>query len=169
MTTCVIIPGKPQAKARPRATVRGGHAVVYNPKSNEIAEARIKSLAGPFFHKPFQGAVVVVINAYFRPAKSWSKKKRAAALGGPHTQKPDFDNVGKLCCDALNGTAYIDDAQIASAVVNKWWSETERVEIEVTPFSAIMCRSPEVAELPVHRAINGDDKPKGVNITLVTG
>jgi Holliday junction resolvase RusA-like endonuclease len=33
--------------------------------------------------------------------------------------KPDWDNVGKIVCDALNGVAWHDDAQIVDAHVEK--------------------------------------------------
>ena len=38
------------------------------------------------------------------------------------TLKPDWDNVGKAVCDALNGIAYKDDAQITAAEVKKRWA-----------------------------------------------
>ena len=45
---------------------------------------------------------------------SWSQKKRAEALAGVirPAVKPDFDNVAKLYCDALNGIVWQDDKQI---------------------------------------------------------
>lgn len=35
------------------------------------------------------------------------------------TKKPDCDNVAKMICDALNGLAYKDDAQIVNLNVLK--------------------------------------------------
>lgn len=37
-------------------------------------------------------------------------------------KKPDLDNVMKIMCDALNGIAYKDDAQIVNAKICKRWS-----------------------------------------------
>ena len=52
------------------------------------------------------------------------------------TRKPDFDNIGKIICDALNGIAYRDDAQIVDALVRKFYSDTPRVIVEIsdTPY-----------------------------------
>lgn len=49
------------------------------------------------------------------------------------TKKPDWDNVGKIICDALNGIAYRDDAQIVFAAVSKSYTEGEGcVEVTLT-------------------------------------
>ena len=48
------------------------------------------------------------------------------------TRKPDFDNIGKIICDALNGIAYRDDAQIVDALVRKFYSDTPRVIVEIS-------------------------------------
>lgn len=45
--------------------------------------------------------------------------------------KPDADNVAKAICDALNGQAYRDDAQIAALYVRKWYDEKPRVEVQI--------------------------------------
>ena len=34
-------------------------------------------------------------------------------------KRPDFDNIGKIIADALNGVAYRDDAQIVEAKLVK--------------------------------------------------
>jgi Holliday junction resolvase RusA-like endonuclease len=52
---------------------------------------------------------------------------------GWHTSKPDWDNVGKGCCDALNGIVFKDDAQVCSAKVSKINSFCEEVEVTVNP------------------------------------
>ena len=33
--------------------------------------------------------------------------------------KPDWDNLGKLACDALNGIAFKDDSQVDTGAVTK--------------------------------------------------
>ena len=35
------------------------------------------------------------------------------------TKKPDADNIAKVVCDALNGLAYKDDAQVIDLTVHK--------------------------------------------------
>ena len=40
--------------------------------------------------------------------------------------------LGKIICDALNGIAYRDDAQIVDALVRKFYSDTPRVIVEIS-------------------------------------
>ena len=51
--------------------------------------------------------------------KSWSKKKRAAMMGQPHQQKPDFDNLEKGFTDALK----TEDCTIWAASSLKVWRD----------------------------------------------
>lgn len=37
----------------------------------------------------------------------------------PQSGKPDWDNLGKLACDALNGIAFKDDSQVDTGAVTK--------------------------------------------------
>lgn len=73
------------------------------------------------------------IVAYFPIPKSTSKKKRQLMLEGQirPTKKPDFDNIGKIVCDALNTVAYHDDVQIVDAQVRKFYSEEPRVVVTI--------------------------------------
>ena len=74
-------------------------------------------------------------NADLNPIpKSTSKKKhQLMAIGAiQHTKKPDADNVAKAICDALNKIAYVDDSQIVSLEVNKYYSDVPRAEITIT-------------------------------------
>jgi Holliday junction resolvase RusA-like endonuclease len=48
------------------------------------------------------------------------------------TKRPDWDNLGKLVSDSLNGLAYKDDSQIVEATAAKYYSDRPRVEIEIT-------------------------------------
>lgn len=133
MRLALEIPGEPCAKARHRTT-RSGHA--YNPKSNVNYETLVKELFHVAYpdHRPLDVPVKMLIEAYFTIPASWSKKKRQQALGGAirPTKRPDWDNLGKLVSDALNGLAYRDDAQIVEATAAKYYSDRPRVEIEIT-------------------------------------
>lgn len=64
--------------------------------------------------------------AVFSPPASWSKKKRAAAIGTFHRSKPDRDNLDKAVLDAL----YPDgDAAIAFGTIRKEWGLAERLDV----------------------------------------
>jgi len=41
------------------------------------------------------------------------------------TSRPDWDNIGKVVCDALNGIAWRDDAQVVSGRVKKKYADPE--------------------------------------------
>ncbi len=132
MTITFTIPGKPHAKQRPRAT-RKGH--VYTPKETVAFERTVKQIAGPLFGEPMTGPVCLKIAARFEPPKSLSKKKTQERLWRPHTQRPDIDNVAKAIMDALNGIAYVDDAQVADSHCVKVWGTPPSTLVVVEPIA----------------------------------
>lgn len=73
------------------------------------------------------------ITAYKPIPKSTSKKRMLQMLEGliRPGKKPDWDNIGKIVCDALNGIAFQDDSQIVSGTTIKKYSEQPRVEVEI--------------------------------------
>jgi Holliday junction resolvase RusA-like endonuclease len=88
--------------------------------------------------RPLSGAVRLDIRAEFRIAKSWSKKKQAAAMTGefPHIQKPDLDNITKQVKDALKSVVYDDDSQVNQGWTEKVWSYQPKLVITVRPSTA---------------------------------
>ena len=66
--------------------------------------------------------------------KSYSKNKRLLCTQNvtPPTCKPDWDNIGKALCDALNGVAYGDDASIYDAHIVKRWGSPARLVVCIT-------------------------------------
>lgn len=125
------VPGTPQGKARARTTRNG----TYTPEKTVLYENLIKIMYQQTSRNIFNNKepLAVVIDAYFEPVKSISKKKRKQMLDGLiyPTKKPDSDNIGKVICDALSGVAYGDDKQVVHLVVSKRYSETARVEVEI--------------------------------------
>ncbi len=114
LTIHVIIPGKPQAMARARATVINGHVRVYDPhaKARKMLSIQLSSQ----FPSLIEGAVKVEILAHY-------KARRKKDIGEYRTIKPDVDNITKKILDVLNGIAYADDAQVASVCCKKiWWN-----------------------------------------------
>lgn len=131
MEITFIIPGKPYAKKRAKATAFAGRARMYDPKENGSFEETVKAIAAKHFAEPITGPIGVDIVATFVPAASWSKKKRAAAIGGYHTQKPDRDNVEKAVLDSLNRIAWGDDAQVADGRTVKVWGDVAQTKVTV--------------------------------------
>ena len=129
MRWTITVPGEPRGKGRPRFSRQSGRT--YTPRDTEIYENLIR-LAFESEHPghfPAESDLSIEILAVFQIPRSWSKKKQQAAIGRPCRKKPDFDNIAKAVCDALNGVAYRDDAQIADAHVRKIYGEIPRVEI----------------------------------------
>jgi Holliday junction resolvase RusA-like endonuclease len=66
--------------------------------------------------------------AYFEPPPSWSKAKKAEAIGQLHRSKPDRDNIDKAVLDAL----FKSDSGIAVGTLEKRWGVPARLEITIT-------------------------------------
>lgn len=136
MRTQVCIYGEPQGKGRHRFSTVCGHAKTRTPDQTVIYENLVKTeyrnQSGVRF--PDDAMLDVRVMAYYTIPKSISKKKRQAMLDHKvrPTKKPDFDNIGKVICDSLNGIAYRDDAQIVDAQVRKFYSDTPRVVVIIT-------------------------------------
>lgn len=125
----LFIPGKPFAKQRARVTKFGS----YTPKETVSFERVVGQLAALHFKAPLTGPLRLTVQAVFKPPASWSAKKRAAAIGRYHTQKPDLDNIYKAVSDGLNRIAFADDSQVASFGNScKTWGESEGTKITVS-------------------------------------
>lgn len=82
---------------------------------------------------PYQGPVKISLCAVFPIPKAFGIEKRARAIEGEirPTCKPDADNLVKRICDAMNGIAYKDDAQVASLSVEKFYGADPGVYVSV--------------------------------------
>ena len=131
----IHVPGKPIAKGRPRAAIRGGHVRMFTPERTVAYEALIalagQDVMGPL--EPLEGAVTLAIVATFAIPKSWSKAKKADAVAGKvwHTSRPDGDNILKAVGDGLNGVVWRDDSQIAHCSISKRYGARPGLEIVV--------------------------------------
>lgn len=137
MTAKFTIPGQPIGKGRPKTSTVCGHVSIYTPAKTVNYESLVKygyqsQCRGVRFEKKVPLDVRVI--AYFRIPSSVSKKK--AEMMRKHlirpVVKPDFDNIGKIVCDALNGIAYYDDAQVVDAQVRKFYDDDPRVVVTIS-------------------------------------
>lgn len=117
------VPAVPVAQPRPRATVRAGHAAVYEAKSGHAVHAFKASVrmaaTGAYSGAPLTGPLWVQLRFVFPRPRSMFWKKRPMPRDF-HAKKPDADNCIKSVLDALNGTLYLDDSQIADCRIEKW-------------------------------------------------
>ena len=129
------IHGDPQGKGRPRFSTVCGHVHTRTPDETVLYENLVKTeyrqQVGVKF--PDDAMLDVRIFAYYPIPKSASKRKRQAMLEKKirPTKKPDWDNVGKVICDSLNGIAYRDDAQVVDSMVRKFYGEVPRVLVTI--------------------------------------
>lgn len=130
--------GAPVGKSRPRFSTVNGHAVAFTPQKTASYENLVKIS----YQQKYAGLiieagvpVVAAIDAYFTIPKSASKKARAEMLAGKKrpTKKPDADNIIKSVLDALNGIAYHDDSQVVGVIINKYYSNTPKVVVKISP------------------------------------
>lgn len=136
----IEIPGEPQGKQRPKIfpirtktgiMVRSGVTPVKTVNYTNLVQILWSEKYPGFI--PLKGAVRMELRIFKSIPKSVSRKKAAAMETGeirPET-KPDWDNIGKMISDALEGLAYERDSQIASGQVDKYFSSRPRVEVRV--------------------------------------
>lgn len=132
------VKGKIRGKARPRVT-KQGHA--YTPSDTaeyeRLVQLAYKSQCGSVFFGNIENSnekppIEIYIRAMYSIPKSYTKGKRLAASHNMifPVKKPDADNIAKIVCDALNGIAYKDDAQIVRMSVHKVYTTgAERVAV----------------------------------------
>lgn len=129
------IPGKAQAKQRPRM---GRSGIVYTPKETLIYENYVKmcysDYANQFGWLPYENQVRAEIEVLVAVPKSDSKTKKKAKIEGMirPAVKPDCDNLAKSILDSLNGLAYHDDKQVVELSVKKYYAENAEVRVRLT-------------------------------------
>ena len=129
MNTKLRISGEPQGKGRPRVTKNG----TFTPRKTTEYEQFVQlsyrqQCRGVFFGT---APLSVTIEACFPVPKSASRRQRDRMIAGEikPAKKPDADNIAKAICDALNGFAYHDDAQIVRITVIKRYAEAPCVNV----------------------------------------
>lgn len=110
---------EPVPQPRAKVSTRGGFARAYVDKKHP-SHALKQAIREAFTGEKLQGPIACNLAFFFERPKSHAKKQRKCHW---HTGKADIDNLQKLVFDALNGIAYDDDKQIASAYSVKQWVE----------------------------------------------
>jgi Holliday junction resolvase RusA-like endonuclease len=139
----VALAGAPQGKGRARSfsyrSKKTGKMAVghYTPEKTATYEGMIRTAAMTAMGNrlPLDEPIEIYIRAIFVPPASWSKKKQAEAIVGDHKpgKKPDYDNIAKAWCDALNGVVFRDDCLIVKATVEKRYGPQALVAVLVRP------------------------------------
>jgi len=119
-----IVLHEPVGQPRHRVSTINGIARMYLPSRHPVHAFKQALRLAFGQRRPSQLPIGIVVKAWFpRPkAKTWKRRPMPAYR---HTSKPDCDNVLKAVLDALNGLAWVDDAQICSALVQKYVCDGE--------------------------------------------
>ena len=136
--------GEPRGKGRPRSRVAWTKdykpfvAVYTDVETRAYEDALAWAAKAAYRGKPLSGALCIAVTAFMGVPKSWSAKKRDAALVGAirPVGTPDFDNISKVI-DALHGIIFENDSQIVDARVIKLYDERPRLRIEVSPLDPL--------------------------------
>lgn len=127
--------GEPKAQGRPKAAVVNGRAIMYDPKPSRDFKRDIKAVAQKHVpEKLLTGPLVLELKIYRPIPKSFSKKKREAALSEKlrPTTKPDLKNYIAGVEDALEKVIYENDSQIISyGDTGKYYGDPPRIEITI--------------------------------------
>ena len=78
--------------------------------------------------EPHEGPVWLELHFYRgMPARAPRHTYTLLAWAARHVLKrPDVDNLGKGCCDAMNGIVFLDDAQVVQKTVTKRFGRPAR-------------------------------------------
>lgn len=87
-------------------------------------------------HNILKGRISIEIIAFLEIPKNTSKKKSIEMLNEniSPTKKPDIDNIAKSILDALNKFVFKDDNQVTKLVVEKKYSEVEKVYVKIEEY-----------------------------------
>ena len=108
----------PVGQPRHRVSTVRGHARLYLPSKHPVHQFKAAIKAAFPRQKKVLNAIEIIVAAWFARPKS-KTRKTIPNLRYWHATKPDADNVLKAILDALNGLAWVDDCQIASAKITK--------------------------------------------------
>lgn len=143
----LLIPIEPKPQSRPRATVRGRHAAVYEDNKMLVWRKRVTDFVKEYYDgQYFDGPIRVSVTFYMRAPQSISKRpsERAKAKTKElyetfaqeklwHDKKPDLDNLEKALYDSISKAEIVwkDDNLIVEHTTRKVYSPNPRIEIEI--------------------------------------
>ena len=130
--------GLPRGQGRPRAAKRGGFVAVYKADTDRRYEASVAKVAEAAMagRDPFEGPLSLSLRFRMPIPKSSTKRVKTSMAAGeiPPTTKPDTSNMVKAIEDAMNGVAFVDDAQIVRLFATKLYAEVPGVDVRVEAF-----------------------------------
>jgi len=112
-----------------RAGSNGSRRYTPQKQANFMAIVKDKAMRAMGARGPLTGPVELSVRVTDIVPQSWSRARREGAQW--ITKRPDADNLAKILADAMNKIVYVDDAQVASLIVQKRYGEFCRVTVSV--------------------------------------
>ena len=135
-----IVPGEVRGQGRPRTTIRGGYASIYDSpedKANKhniqlYASEAMRAIGSNLIASPKKGISVEIL-CYLKVPETMSKKRKEMAYRGEirPLRKPDLDNVMKAVLDACNGIVWVDDKEVTEAMICRYYSDRPKLVVMV--------------------------------------
>lgn len=101
---------------------------------NVIKDACDQAMEG---RPPMEGPLAMDVVAVYPWPKSTPKKRREAPDGAWKYTKPDADNIIKIVKDAIEGIAYVNDAQVSAEQARKLLGEKPRLIVSIRSLTGI--------------------------------
>ena len=141
------IPIEPKPQSRPRASVRGKHATVYEDSKMVVWRNKCTELVRQLYDGPYLNGPIKVRMTFHMPApKSMSEHPKPRSKAKKLKQyddfvneliyvdkKPDLDNLEKAVYDSISkaGVVWSDDNIIVEHTTRKVYSPRPRIEMEI--------------------------------------
>lgn len=128
--TLPIVP--PTTTHQAKKIIRAGkHASLADSKELKQVTSDYLTLLKPYQpDTPITGPVHLAIRFVWPYRKSEPRKNRCNLI--PKTTKPDWDNMAKTLQDVMTKLGFwLDDAQVFSASVGKWWGYEPGITIVI--------------------------------------
>jgi Holliday junction resolvase RusA-like endonuclease len=142
-----LIPFEPKPQSRPRATIRGRHAAMYeDPKMMRWRKQVTDYIKENYDGRYFDGAICVKVTFYMRTPQNVSNKPSERAKDKTkqlyskyiserlwHVKKADLDNLIKSLFDSISKSEIVwsDDNIVCDLRAKKLYSPNPRIEIEI--------------------------------------
>ncbi len=123
-------------KQRPRLFFANGKNIVYTPQKTKNYEKQVREAylekTNVFFDEKVP--VEIEILAYYEIPKTLEKSARIEVIERAikPLKKPDIDNIAKIVCDGLNGTAFHDDKQIFRLKIEKRYAKIPKIQVRIS-------------------------------------
>lgn len=123
----IIIYVEPVGKARPRFGIsKHGTKYAYTTSKTAHTENLIRDRVMELKEFYPQNIPLKLRAIFYRTRPKTLPKKVTLP-----TSRPDWDNYGKLLCDALEKFVYDNDSQITTAIIRKRFGNPPRIELEL--------------------------------------